>query len=96
MSARKQPDPHATIQPPSGLESPQKKSDQEQRLELLKKQREVERVETERALWLEASKLQRTPFVESKVETTAQGQAKQPPKRVSGLFAKLKLGRFLE
>jgi hypothetical protein len=96
MSTRKRPDPKAAIQPPSGLESPHTNADQERRLELLKKQREAERLENERALWLDASKLPGVPSVESIVQNTTQGLAKQPPKRVSGLFAKLKLGRFLE
>ena len=71
-------------------------SEEQHRIELLKKERDVERQEKERAIWREASKPIRTYGTE---EWDPPAQAKvpdlKPNKGESGFFAKLRLGRFL-
>ncbi|MBM2845859.1 MAG: hypothetical protein HW407_1171 [Bacteroidetes bacterium] len=67
---------------------------QDQRLEMLKQQKELERRERERALWQEASKPPRI-FGEEDFQGTAGDTTPETPKHVSGLFSKLKLGKFL-
>ncbi|HET6272409.1 MAG TPA: hypothetical protein VFG32_05475 [Bacteroidota bacterium] len=67
---------------------------QDQRLEMLKQQKELERRERERALWQEASKPPRI-FGEEDFQGTAGDTTSESPKPVSGLFSKLKLGKFL-
>jgi len=67
---------------------------QDQRLEMLKQQKELERRERERALWQEASKPPRI-FGEEDFQGTAGDTTPESQKPVSGLFSKLKLGKFL-
>ncbi len=71
--------------------------DEQLRMEMLKQQKEHERLEKERVVWREASKPQRTfgeddPMIASTSQPTSE-QAKPQP---TGLFSKLRLGKFLE
>ncbi len=69
-------------------------SEQNKRLELLKLQKEKERLERERAVWREASSPPRSAGqVDAGEQSTRQTD---PPPEARGIFAKLKLGKFLE
>jgi hypothetical protein len=74
------------------------KQDEKQRLELLKLQKELERKQREQAMWRKASSLPKpgsaTP--EQLGGREYPGDLPKPPKQITGLFAKLKLGKFLE
>ncbi len=68
------------------------------RMEMLKQQKEQERVEKERSVWRDASK---APKIfgddESSGNSTAPESASETPRpQPSGLFSKLRLGKFLE
>ena len=85
------------LQPTPPLSGSQRnKSEQEQRLEFLKQQKESARKEKERALWRAASQMPESKEDKAQPITNAQKAQPASPKPVSGLFAKLKLGRFLE
>lgn len=70
-----------------------------QRLEELKRQKEAERLERERAMWREASRPPK--FLEELLSpvppTPPEGisQSEEPPKEPTGFFAKLRHGKFL-
>lgn len=87
-----------SLRPGTGLQSnlASQQGDQNKRLEALKLQKEMERRERERALWRQASS---PPKIHATPETPQQNKADQKPpedhKRDQGLFAKLKLGKFL-
>ena len=73
-------------------------ADEQLRMEALKQQKELERVEKERWIWREASKAPRV-FGEDDPVNLASSQRQEPeqPKpQVTGLFSKLRLGKFLE
>ena len=66
------------------------------RVESLKQQKNIERLEKERAIWRKASKPPRV-FGEDDIPVSPDAQDPQPKpnKGESGFFAKLRLGRFL-
>lgn len=73
-------------------------ADEQFRMELLKQQKEQERLEKERSVWRDASK---PPKIFGEDDSTTGADAKQstsePQKSSStGLFSKLRLGKFLE
>jgi hypothetical protein len=72
------------------------KMEDEKRLEILKQQRELERKEKERALWREASRMSNLTENKPQPVNNPQKVPLQPTKQVTGLFSKLKLGKFLE
>jgi hypothetical protein len=74
----------------------QLKTEDEKRLEILKQQREIERKEKERALWREASRMSKLAENKPRPLNDSQKVLPQPPKQVTGLFSKLRLGKFLE
>lgn len=72
--------------------------DEQLRMELLKQQKEQERLEKERSVWRDASK---PPKVFGEDESTANGDGTQSGSESAkaphmGLFSKLRLGKFLE
>lgn len=70
--------------------------EQEQRLELLKQQKEAKRRERERTQWREASKPSKVFGQDGLENLSGTGQPKQETeKEEKGLFAKLKRGKFL-
>ena len=77
--------------------SPQS-SDEQLRMEVLRQQKEHERVEKERGIWREASKAPRVFGEDDPVNPpSAHQQVPEPPKpQATGLFSKLRLGKFLE
>ncbi len=74
------------------------KPDEERRLELLKQQKEIERRDREQAMWRKASSLPKAVTAGPERANRQQylGGLPEPPKEITGLFAKLKLGKFLE
>lgn len=73
-------------------------TDEQLRMEALKQQKEHERIEKERSVWRDASKPPKI-FGEDESSTnpaTAQSAAETPKAQHSGLFSKLRLGKFLE
>jgi hypothetical protein len=83
---------------PSQLNSLSQSADERQRMEMLMQQKEQERLEKERTVWREASKAPKI-FGEDDPATlsTAQQQTSEAPKHQStGLFSRLRLGKFLE
>jgi tetratricopeptide (TPR) repeat protein len=90
--------PHGPITPSPAIlpESLNGQTEQQQRLEALMKQKELERVERERALWREASMPPKTFGEEENTKQT--NDEISPPKKSNeetGLFSKLRLGKFL-
>lgn len=73
-------------------------SDEQLRMEMLKQQKEQERLEKERSVWRDASKPRKIfgddePMGDS---IAPQAASESPKPQPSGLFSKLKLGKFLE
>jgi tetratricopeptide (TPR) repeat protein len=87
------PNSRVPVNPPLPGASTQQ-NNQEQRLELLKKQKEFERQEKERALWREASKPPKV-LNQNEAEQSTPATPPTPRKEESGLFSKLRLGKFL-
>ena len=87
-----------TMKQQEGLNTPGIKTDEKQRVALLKQQKELERKEREQAMWRKASSLPKpvTPPSEQLHGGEYPGTLPKPPKQITGLFAKLKLGKFLE
>ena len=87
--------------PPSGRrpENAALSTQDSQRLEELKRQKEVERMERERAMWREASRLPR--ILEEMLEPVPPKDLEAPPppdpdpKEPGGFFSKLRHGKFL-
>jgi hypothetical protein len=76
--------------------APQQGDDQS-RLELLKQQKEQERLEKERSVWREASKAPRVFGEDDPVNFSGEQPPVESPKpHQGGLFSRLKLGKFLE
>jgi hypothetical protein len=73
-------------------------ADEQMRIETLKLQKEQERLEKERTVWREASQAPRIFGEDDPVNLSSQQQQPQePPKHQStGLFSRLRLGKFLE
>jgi tetratricopeptide (TPR) repeat protein len=90
--------PHASLNSPVGIvpEPLNGQSEQQQRVEALMKQKDLERAERERALWREASMPLRT-FGEEENPKDPGIEISEPKKPTgeTGLFSKLKLGKFL-
>ena len=90
-----------TIMPPSGRrpEGSTLSAQDSQRLEELKRQKEAERMERERAMWREASRLPR--LLEEPVQPDPAKEMENPPpaapeeKVPEGFFSKLRHGKFL-
>ena len=88
--------------PPSGRkpDSTNLSAQDSQRIEELRRQKEVERLEKERAIWREASRLPKIledvlvplPRDEDQAEPPAAGE---PPKETGGFFTKLRRGKLL-
>ena len=78
--------------------SPGQTNDEQLRMELLKQQKEQERIEKERSVWRDASKPPKIFGEEDSVTSPDETQAASDPKKVpsTGLFSKLRLGKFLE
>ncbi len=72
--------------------------DEQLRMETLRQQKEQERVEKERAMWREASKPPKTFGEDDPVTFPVPPRADQeePKPQATGLFARLRLGKFLE
>jgi len=70
--------------------------DEQQRLEVLKQQKDLQRKEKEQTLWREASRMSNTAEDKPQPAVNPQKVMPHPAKIVTGLFAKLKLGKFLE
>jgi hypothetical protein len=91
-----------TSLPPSGRkpDASTLSAQDSQRLEELKRQKEAERLEKERAMWREASRLPRIleemlePVPPKEPEPVAPPAAEEP-KETGGFFAKLRHGKFL-
>lgn len=95
MSQPTQPEPQARMNL-SGPGNSQLQNDQQKRLEALKLQKELERRERERALWRQASSppaAKGSPAPQLHPQENQENAAE--PKQDRGLFAKLKLGKFL-
>jgi len=73
-------------------------ADEQLRMEVLKQQKEQERLEKERAEWRDASKPFKIFGEEAAVNVAPPQQSvpEQPKPQPSGLFSKLRLGKFLE
>jgi len=88
--------------PPSGRkpDSTKLSAQDSQRIEELRRQKDVERLEKERAIWREASRLPKIledvlvplPRDEDQAEPPAAGE---PPKETGGFFTKLRRGKLL-
>jgi len=93
----------STPLPPSGKRSepPRTSSQDARRIEELKRQKEVERLDRERNMWREASSPPRLvdyPLPSAPSPETAEPEPTPPPapeKEPVGFFAKLRLGKFL-
>jgi len=90
--------PYDTL-PPSGRrpEGATLSADDARRIDELKRQREQERFESERAMWREASRAPHVPETPLLPESTVQepGAAPLPEKEHTGFFAKLRHGKLL-
>jgi hypothetical protein len=99
MTVRKREMPSVPGSPaPQGTETQKLKGEEERRLALLRQQKELERKDREQAMWREASKMP-TPYGPGPEQHRPEELPKpvgKPAKQVTGLFAKLKLGKFLE
>lgn len=88
-----------SFQNPYGQNSSPVSPEEQLRMEMLKQKKEQERLDRERAVWREASKPPKI-FGDEVTEKTppplpTSENSEQKP-RTSGLFSKLKLGKFLE
>lgn len=88
-------DPSFTPQP-SQHNSLSLPADEQLRMEMLKQQKEKERLEKERTVWREASKVPKIFGEDDPANLSAQQQPERPKHQSGGLFSKLKLGKFLE
>lgn len=73
-------------------------ADEQLRMEMLRQQKEQERLEKERAMWREASKPPRIFGEDDPINlpTPVRTEQEQPRPQSTGLFSKLRLGKFLE
>ena len=87
-----------TIKQQEGPNTPGAKANEKERVALLKQHKELERKEREQAMWRKASSLPKpvTPPPDQLHGGEFLGTLPKPPKQITGLFAKLKLGKFLE
>jgi hypothetical protein len=83
---------------PSQSTSLPQSAEEQLRMEILKQQKEQERLEKERTVWREASKAPRVFGEDDPTSLSpSQQQAQEQPKpRPTGLFSRLRLGKFLE
>jgi tetratricopeptide (TPR) repeat protein len=82
--------------PQSPMPEPLKtKLEQEQRLNMLRQQKESERQEKEHARWREASGPPKSLRTNEQKQTPKISPKNKPPEEEHGLFAKLKRGKFL-
>jgi hypothetical protein len=72
-------------------------ADEQLRMELLKQQKEQERLEKERSVWRDASKPPKIFGEDDSMGLDATQSTSEPQKAPpTGLFSKLRLGKFLE
>lgn len=83
---------------PSQASSSSQPIDEQMRMETLRQQKEQERLEKERTVWREASRIPKTYGEDDSTDLTSptQESGKQPKPQSTGLFSKLRLGKFLE
>jgi hypothetical protein len=83
---------------PSQPSSLSQSADEQLRMEMLMQQKEQERFEKERTVWREASKAPKIFGEDDPVNLSTQQQPapERPKPQSSGLFSKLRLGKFLE
>lgn len=83
---------------PTQIGSVSQSADEQLRMEMLKQQKEQERLEKERVVWREASKPSRVFGEDDPLNSSVQPQSavEQTKPQPTGLFSKLRLGKFLE